>query len=69
MSAIDVRFVSAGAIVGGVFATLLAGTSLGFIPGWRLAFFALAIVSVLLGLAVFFFATDPRAPSQYATIG
>lgn len=54
--------------MGGVFATVLAGTALGPIAGWRLAFFVLAIISVVLGILVYVFAVDPRDVNQYSTI-
>ncbi|CAN6320880.1 unnamed protein product [Urochloa humidicola] len=49
-----------GYIVGTCFGLLLAPTSLLGVPGWRLAFFAVALVSVAVGALVWLFAADPR---------
>ncbi|CAN6295944.1 unnamed protein product [Urochloa humidicola] len=49
-----------GYIVGTCFGLLLAPTSLLGISGWRLAFGAVALVSVVVGALVWLFASDPR---------
>ncbi|CAN6285123.1 unnamed protein product [Urochloa humidicola] len=49
-----------GYIVGTCFGLLLAPTSLLGISGWRLAFCAVALVSVAVGALVWLFASDPR---------
>ncbi|XP_068638727.1 uncharacterized protein [Aristolochia californica] len=49
-----------GSILGGLFSVLLASTSFMGIAGWRVAFHLIAIVSVIVGILVWFFANDPR---------
>ncbi|CAL4913346.1 unnamed protein product [Urochloa decumbens] len=49
-----------GYIVGTCFGLLLAPTSLLGISGWRLAFYAVALVSIAVGALVWLFASDPR---------
>ncbi|KAK0608705.1 hypothetical protein LWI29_034820 [Acer saccharum] len=53
-----------GAIIGGFFSVLLASTSFMGIPGWRIAFHLVAIVSVIVGILVCLFANDPRFPND-----
>ncbi|PKA46668.1 hypothetical protein AXF42_Ash019651 [Apostasia shenzhenica] len=50
---------SVGGIGGGVIATVMAGQEYMGFPGWRFAFIMMAILSLLIGLLVFFF-VDPR---------
>lgn len=49
-----------GSIIGGLFSVLLASTSFLGIPGWRIAFHLVALISVLVGVLVYLFANDPR---------
>ncbi|XP_044470477.1 uncharacterized protein LOC123199505 isoform X2 [Mangifera indica] len=49
-----------GSIIGGMFSVLIASTSFMGIPGWRIAFHVVALVSVLVGILVHVFANDPR---------
>ncbi|KAL5992376.1 hypothetical protein ACLOJK_013293 [Asimina triloba] len=49
-----------GSILGGLFSVLLASTSFMGIPGWRIAFHLVAIVSIVVGVFVRFFANDPH---------
>ncbi|CAL4929889.1 unnamed protein product [Urochloa decumbens] len=49
-----------GYIVGTCFGLLLAPTSFLGISGWRLAFYAVALVSIAVGALVWLFASDPR---------
>ncbi|CAL5012240.1 unnamed protein product [Urochloa decumbens] len=49
-----------GSIMGGSFGVLLAPVSFLGVPGWRLAFHAVAAVSVVLGALMWLFAADPR---------
>ena len=50
-----------GAAVGAVLATYLAGHErIGKASGWRVAFWIVASVSILLGVAIHFWARDPR---------
>ncbi|XP_051143910.1 uncharacterized protein LOC127260248 isoform X2 [Andrographis paniculata] len=49
-----------GSIIGGLISVLIASTSFLGIPGWRLAFHLVALLSVLIGFLVYFFANDPR---------
>ncbi|CAO2210880.1 unnamed protein product [Urochloa humidicola] len=53
-----------GSILGGSFGVLLAPVAFLGIPGWRLAFHAVAAVSVALGALMWLFAADPRATSK-----
>ncbi|TXG60687.1 hypothetical protein EZV62_015260 [Acer yangbiense] len=50
-----------GSIIGGLCSTLIASTSFMGIPGWRIAFHLVAIVSVIVGILVRVFANDPRS--------
>nr|KYP38186.1 Protein spinster isogeny 2 [Cajanus cajan] len=49
-----------GSIVGGLFSVLIASTSVAGIPGWRIAFHLVALISVIVGLLVRLFANDPH---------
>ncbi|XP_028245232.1 protein spinster homolog 3-like isoform X3 [Glycine soja] len=49
-----------GSIIGGLFAVLIAPTSFKGIPGWRIAFHLVALISVIVGILVCLFANDPR---------
>lgn len=49
-----------GGIGGGVVATVMAGYEFWGLPGWRVAFIAMAALSSLIGLLVFLFVVDPR---------
>ncbi|KAK7247432.1 hypothetical protein RIF29_42315 [Crotalaria pallida] len=49
-----------GSIIGGLFSVLIASTSLAGIPGWRIAFHLVALISVIVGLLVRLFANDPQ---------
>ncbi|XP_049405535.1 thiamine pathway transporter THI73-like, partial [Solanum stenotomum] len=51
---------SFGSIVGGTMSVLIAETSFMGIPGWRISFHLVGIISVLVGFLVYFFANDPR---------
>ncbi|KAG5607386.1 hypothetical protein H5410_028878 [Solanum commersonii] len=51
---------SFGAIIGGTMSVLIAETSFMGIPGWRISFHLVGIISVLVGLLVYLFAKDPR---------
>ncbi|KAJ1268383.1 hypothetical protein BS78_07G130700 [Paspalum vaginatum] len=57
-----------GSILGGSFGVLLAPVTFLGIAGWRLAFHAVAIISVALGVLMWLFAADPspRAVSKTA---
>ncbi|KAK0607396.1 hypothetical protein LWI29_014259 [Acer saccharum] len=50
-----------GSIIGGLCSTLIASTSFMGIPGWRIAFHLVAIVSVIVGILVHVFANDSRS--------
>ncbi|KAL0288857.1 UNVERIFIED_CONTAM: hypothetical protein Sangu_2638100 [Sesamum angustifolium] len=52
-----------GSIVGGLFALWVATRTFMGIPGWRIAFLLVGIVSVGVGVLVRLFATDPHFPS------
>ncbi|PHT48498.1 hypothetical protein CQW23_12706 [Capsicum baccatum] len=49
-----------GSILGGSMSVLIAETSFMGIPGWRISFHMVAIISVLVGILVRLFAKDPR---------
>lgn len=49
-----------GSILGGLFSVLLAATTVMGIPGWRVSFHLVAAISVVVGILVRVFATDPR---------
>ncbi|XP_039156927.1 uncharacterized protein LOC104415802 [Eucalyptus grandis] len=49
-----------GSIIGSLCSVLIASTSFLGIPGWRIAFHLVAIVSVVVGTLVWLFAIDPR---------
>ncbi|KAK1431275.1 hypothetical protein QVD17_07731 [Tagetes erecta] len=49
-----------GSIIGGLVSLLLASTTFMGIPGWRLAFHLVGIISVIVGILVRLFAHDPR---------
>ncbi|CAN4097279.1 unnamed protein product [Withania somnifera] len=49
-----------GSILGGLLSVLIAETSFMGIPGWRISFHLVGLVSVLVGFLVRFFASDPR---------
>ncbi|XP_015075082.1 thiamine pathway transporter THI73-like [Solanum pennellii] len=51
---------SSGAVVGGTMSVLIAEMSFMGIPGWRISFHLVGIISVLVGLLVYFFVEDPR---------
>ncbi|KAJ4952349.1 hypothetical protein NE237_029181 [Protea cynaroides] len=49
-----------GAIIGYVCSVLIASTSIMGIPGWRISFHLVGMVSVVVGILVWLFAKDPR---------
>ncbi|XP_051139514.1 uncharacterized protein LOC127257185 isoform X2 [Andrographis paniculata] len=49
-----------GAIIGGLFSLLIAPHTFLGIPGWRVSFHLVAIVSIIVGILVRIFATDPH---------
>ncbi|KAJ0097050.1 hypothetical protein Patl1_27245 [Pistacia atlantica] len=49
-----------GSIIGGLFSVLIASTSFMGIPGWRIAFHLVGLISVIVGILVRLFANDPR---------
>ncbi|CAN4097273.1 unnamed protein product [Withania somnifera] len=49
-----------GSTLGGLISVLLAETSFMGIPGWRIAFHLVGIISVAVGILVRLFASDPR---------
>ncbi|EPS74406.1 hypothetical protein M569_00342, partial [Genlisea aurea] len=53
-----------GSIIGGLISVLLASTPFMGIPGWRIAFHLIAILSVLIGILVRLFANDPHYSSE-----
>ncbi|CAM6083823.1 unnamed protein product [Calypogeia fissa] len=51
---------SMGAIGGTMMATIMAGNTYGGLPGWRVAFLVMAVVSSLIGWLVHTLVSDPR---------
>lgn len=49
-----------GSIIGGMCSVLIASTSFMGIPGWRVAFHLVGIISVVVGVLVHLYAVDPR---------
>lgn len=49
-----------GSIIGGLCGVLIASTSFIGIPGWRIAFHIVGLISVIVGILVRLFASDPR---------
>lgn len=49
-----------GSIIGGLCSVLMASTSFMGIPGWRIAFHLVGLISVIVGILVWLFANDPR---------
>ncbi|KAJ8765755.1 hypothetical protein K2173_014877 [Erythroxylum novogranatense] len=49
-----------GSIIGGLCSVLMASTTFMGIPGWRVAFHLVAIISLIVGILVQLFANDPR---------
>ncbi|KAL3527749.1 hypothetical protein ACH5RR_012405 [Cinchona calisaya] len=49
-----------GSIIGGLLSVLIASTSFMGIPGWRIAFYLVGIISVVVGILVGLFAKDPH---------
>ncbi|KAF9623784.1 hypothetical protein IFM89_005291 [Coptis chinensis] len=58
-----------GSILGGLFSVLIASTSFLGIPGWRVSFFLVGILSVIIGLLVRLFANDPNFAEGGAKYG
>ncbi|KAH9538951.1 hypothetical protein CY35_15G034400 [Sphagnum magellanicum] len=57
-----------GTLIGGIFATLMAGQVLGNLAGWRFAFYFVAFVSLLLGGAIYMFAQDVQPPTLMVSV-
>ncbi|XP_028961733.1 uncharacterized protein LOC126582683 isoform X2 [Malus sylvestris] len=49
-----------GSIIGGLCSVLIASTSFMGIPGWRIAFHLVGLISVIVGILVLLFANDPH---------
>jgi MFS family permease len=49
-----------GGIGGSILATLMAGKDYWGLPGWRVAFLVVALVSLIIGILVYLYSTDPR---------
>nr|GMD54995.1 Sugar transporter/spinster transmembrane protein [Ipomoea batatas]GMD56307.1 Sugar transporter/spinster transmembrane protein [Ipomoea batatas] len=49
-----------GAIIGGLLSVLIAETTFLGIPGWRIAFHLVGLISIVVGILVCLFANDPR---------
>ncbi|KAL6554845.1 hypothetical protein OROGR_006103 [Orobanche gracilis] len=57
-----------GSIIGGLISLLIASTSFMGIPGWRVAFHLVGLLSVIIGILVRLFANDPRFVNQDGTL-
>lgn len=53
-----------GSIIGGLCSVLIASTSFMGIPGWRIAFHLVGLVSIIVGILVRLFANDPRFAAE-----
>jgi MFS family permease len=49
-----------GGIGGSILATIMAGKDYWGFPGWRVAFIMVALFSLVIGILVYLYATDPR---------
>lgn len=49
-----------GSIIGGLFSLLIAPTTFMGIPGWRMSFHLVGIISIIVGILVRLFANDPH---------
>ncbi|CAM6098754.1 unnamed protein product [Calypogeia fissa] len=58
-----------GALFGGVTAVLLAGTSVLGVSGWRVAFFLMSALSLLIAVSLQLFADDPLQNSCSSSLG
>ncbi|XP_062202054.1 uncharacterized protein LOC133904589 [Phragmites australis] len=56
-----------GAVMGSSLGVLLAPMSFLGVPGWRLAFYTVALVSISVAVLTWLFASDPRTSSTKAT--
>ncbi|XP_006353989.1 thiamine pathway transporter THI73-like [Solanum tuberosum] len=54
-----------GSIIGGLFSLMIAPITFLGIPGWRLAFHLVGIVSIIIGILVRLFANDPHFPDGH----
>mgnify|MGYP002775668411 FL=1 len=50
-----------GSVIGGLCGVLLSGEIIFGVAGWRVAFFLVAFLSILVGILVYLFAVDPRS--------
>ncbi|XP_028086406.1 uncharacterized protein LOC114287292 isoform X2 [Camellia sinensis] len=57
-----------GSVIGGLFSLLIAPMTFMGIPGWRLAFHLVGIISVIVGILVRIFANDPHFPDGDAKL-
>ncbi|XP_039171542.1 uncharacterized protein LOC104451433 isoform X1 [Eucalyptus grandis] len=57
-----------GAMVGGLFSVLIAPTTFMGIPGWRISFHLVGLISILVGILVRLFARDPHFADDHAKI-
>lgn len=53
-----------GSIVGGLCSILIAPTTIMGIPGWRVSFHIVGIISVIVGVLVRLYANDPHFPTE-----
>ncbi|KAG9156067.1 hypothetical protein Leryth_020664 [Lithospermum erythrorhizon] len=49
-----------GSVLGGLFSLLVAPLTIMGIPGWRISFYLVGIISVIVGILVYLFADDPH---------
>lgn len=49
-----------GSIIGGLFSVMIAPTTFMGIPGWRISFHIVGLISIIVGTLVYFFAKDPH---------
>lgn len=53
-----------GSLIGGLFSLMIAPMTFMGIPGWRISFHIVGIISVVVGILVRLFANDPRFPDK-----
>lgn len=49
-----------GSIIGGLFSVLIAPITVFGIPGWRISFHIVGLISIIVGVLVYLFANDPH---------
>ncbi|KAK7275760.1 hypothetical protein RIF29_16882 [Crotalaria pallida] len=53
-----------GSLIGGLFSVMVAPITLFGIPGWRISFHIVGLISIIVGTLVYLFANDPHFPDN-----